>query len=188
MNIIDIIVALIGVMTIWSGWRKGIVAQVCGLVGLVAAIWFAFRMGPAVGIWLKTDPDVSAIAGFAVVLVVALILFSLLGRTLRKFIRWVGLGIIDRCFGVMLSTAKTLIFLGIIFSTVDTFNRQYQFIDAKTLNASHTFYPIMALSEEVFPMVDWVKQRIPKDVAPKMNESLEELKTKIETAKAPAEA
>ena len=43
MNIIDILVCLVLVLCVWSGWKNGILVQLSGIVGIIVGTWAAYR-------------------------------------------------------------------------------------------------------------------------------------------------
>ena len=181
MNIIDIIVGLLLVWAVWCGWRKGIILQVCSIAGLVIAIWLGFKFGETVGLMAQIDPKMAAVGGFLIVFVVALILSSIISRMVRKLFRFAGLGLLDRMLGTMLSVAKYTIMIGILLSAFNRLNANYKMVDDKVIRSSVTFRPMMRLSEQVIPVMDWLKEQIPAEILPEQAFDLKPGKTAEKT-------
>lgn len=161
MNWIDLIVALVLIVAVVSGWRRGFVVQVCSLAGLVAAIWLAARYGAAAGGWLGMDPDVAAPGGFVAVLVVVVVVVAILARTLRRLFRFAGLGVADIVLGVAVSVLKYLLLLGVLFTAFDRLNADYTLVGLQTIRSSVAYRPVMRISEMVYPLLEWVGDRVP---------------------------
>lgn len=68
MHAFDIIVGIPLAYAAYRGFRSGIVAQSCGLLGLVAGVWLASRYGEAAGLWMRVDPSAARVAGFVAIL------------------------------------------------------------------------------------------------------------------------
>ena len=45
----DILVALVLVVAVWNGVRRGLIMQLCSLVGIVVGLWLASHLGEDVG-------------------------------------------------------------------------------------------------------------------------------------------
>ena len=78
------------------GFRSGIVAQSCGLLGLCRGglVWLP-RYGEAAGLWMRVDPSAARVAGFVAILLLTLLGIALLGHLLKGLFRLAGLGPID---------------------------------------------------------------------------------------------
>lgn len=161
MNWIDLIVALILIVAVWNGWRQGFVVQVCGLAGLVVAIWLAARYGAAVGGWLRLDEDVAAPGGFVAVLVGVIVAAAILARAVRKLFRFAGFGIPDIVLGVAVSVLKYVLLLGALFSAFDRLNRDYTLVGPQTIETSIAYRPVIRISGMVYPFLEWVGDRVP---------------------------
>lgn len=166
MGIIDLIVLLTLLFALWNGWSKGVIVQIIGLAGLFLSGWLAFKFGTAIGNHLPLDPDIASIGGFAIVFVVSFLLLAIGARLLRNLFCFAGLGALDKILGIVLCVVKYLMVLSIIFATIDHLNREYQFIEQRTLDNSRTFHPIKNFSELIFPVVDWVRDCLPEEILP----------------------
>ncbi len=161
MNTIDLIVCIVLVVAVWSGFRQGFILQVCSLAGIVAAIWLASRFGAGVGAWLHLDAEVSAPGGFVVVLVAVILAVAILGRLLRKLFRFAGFGVPDVVLGIAVSVLKYMLVLSVLFSAFDSLNRDYTLVGERTVGESKSYKPVMRLSGSVFPFLEWVGDRVP---------------------------
>lgn len=162
MNTIDLITALVALWAIWCGWRRGFVMQVLGLLGIFIAIWLAAQFGGRCGEMLHLDEAYSLAGGFAVVLVVALIGIGIISRLMRKLLKFVGFGGFDALLGIVISLAKYLLLLSIIYSTFHRLNRNFEWIRPQIEEESITFSPVQSFSKSLFPLVEWLGEKLPE--------------------------
>lgn len=165
MNVIDLIVCLVLVVAVWSGWRQGFIVQVCSLTALVAGIWLASRFGPMVGGWLHLDEEVAAVGGFITVFVLTILVVAITGRLVRKLFHFAGFGLADIVLGIVVSVAKFLLVLSVLFSAFDALNVDYSLVERRTLDESKSYRPVMRLSASVLPFLEWVGEQVPQDMA-----------------------
>ena len=159
MNSIDLIVCLILLLAVWSGWRQGLVVQVCSLAGIVIAIWLAAHYGAR---WLRLGESCSAAGGFVAVLVVVVLVVAVIGRLLRGVFRFAGFGLVDTLLGVVVAVLKYLLVLSALFAAFDRINADYTLVEARTIDQSRSYKPVLRLSEAVFPFLEWVGDRVPE--------------------------
>lgn len=162
MNIIDLIVCLVLVLAVWSGWRQGFIMQIFSLAGLVAGIWLAAHYGETVGGWLRLDEDIATPVGFIVVLLIVVLVVAIVGRAIRKLFHFAGLGVTDIVLGVIVAVAKYLLVLSVAFAVLDALNEDYTLVKAQTIETSKSYKPIMRLSKSIFPFLEWIGQQVPQ--------------------------
>ncbi|GAI39500.1 unnamed protein product [marine sediment metagenome] len=103
MNWLDIVIIVVAVLLGLVGLRQGIIKTVFGIAGLIGGIVLAGRyysglaalLSPAAATWAN-------IAAYAIILVVALIVASMVGRLVAKLVHIVMLGWLDRLVGCVL--------------------------------------------------------------------------------------
>ncbi len=160
MNTIDLIVCLVGLWALWSGWRRGCIQQICSLAGFIAAIWLAARFGREVGTMLGLDAEIAMAGGFVVVLLAVIIGVGILSRLLRGVFQFAGLGLIDVVLGIALSMLKFALLLSVLFSAFDRLNEDYNFVSPAKLAASRTYRPIKSLAPAMLPVVEWMGDEV----------------------------
>jgi membrane protein required for colicin V production len=114
LNWIDLVLAIILAMFILLGFRKGLLKEVIGFIGLVVAFWTAMRFTKAAaGLFPKISIPAREALTFLVILVGVFLLFHLAGFLLRKLIKASPLAILDRLGGVALGLLKGGLLLSI---------------------------------------------------------------------------
>ena len=159
MNVLDLLVCVVLAFAVWNGWRRGCIVQLCGLAGLIVAVWLAARFGPEAGRFFGFDESIAAPAGFAVVLLAALCVAAIIGRSIRKLLHFAGLGFADVLLGIAVAVVKYLFLVGVLFTAFDRLNTDFGFVEPQTLEQSKTYRPILRIADRVFPFVERVQEQ-----------------------------
>lgn len=162
MNAIDLIVCLVLALALWNGWRQGFIVQVCSLAAIVIGIWLAARYGATVGGWLRLDARFAAAGGFATVLVATVLAAAVLARLIRRLFHFAGFGLLDTVLGIAVSVLKYLLVLSALFAAFDSVNADHALVEARSIERSKSYKPILRLSELLFPFLEWVGDRVPQ--------------------------
>lgn len=113
MNWFDIVLILVLVLTTFMGFRRGLIGMVLPLAGLIIGIILAGHYHDAVGGWLPIDNlEYAGWAGYAIIVVAVLIVSVILAVVLRRFIRLVLLGWVDRVGGAFFGLVLGGLFCG----------------------------------------------------------------------------
>lgn len=160
MNIFDIIVYIALAWAVFNGWRRGFLLQMVSLVAVVAGLLLAAKYGAEVGAMLGIANSTSAIAGFVVIFVLALIAITIAGHLLRAVLRFTGLGVMDVLFGILFSVAKVGLVVGVMFSWLAAINKDYGWVQTQTIEQSRWFTPIVQIVDKVSPYVEGITQNI----------------------------
>jgi len=109
-------------------WR-GLASEVLALLAWIAAFFAAREWGGMVagllGGWLS-DPALRQMAGFVVVFVVTMLLFSVARWVFSRLLRVVGLGLVDRFLGTLFGIARGMLIVltGVLLSGLTDLPRQ----------------------------------------------------------------
>ncbi|NIQ95418.1 MAG: CvpA family protein, partial [Desulfuromonadales bacterium] len=107
MNGLDIAILItLGVFTL-KGLLRGLLRELCSLIGIVAGSFLAFYFHPPLANWLAAavdlPPRICVIAAFLVLFLVTVSLFAVLGYLLSQSISALFLGginqVVGGCFG-----------------------------------------------------------------------------------------
>lgn len=135
-----------------EGSGSGIVAQSCGLLGLVAGVWLASRYGEAAGLWMRVDPSAARVAGFVAILLLTLLGIALLGHLLKGLFRLAGLGPIDAVGGLLLGVVKMALILSLLLGAFETVNRSAGWVGERSYARAVLYKPVREVSRWVFPL------------------------------------
>jgi len=118
MNLIDILVWAILVVFIVKGFLKGLVREVCSLVGLVMGIWAACKYYPslsaAIRPYIHLPHNVSSTISFALIFLAIGLLFFFLGHLLTVVFKIVLLGGVNRVGGVLFGVVQGSLVLSML--------------------------------------------------------------------------
>ena len=153
MTVLDIILIIPLVYAVYSGFKKGILAQLGGIVGIILGIWLAFRFSGRVGQWLGLDEEIAYYVAFALIVVVCLILIGILGWCLGKIFHFVGLGLLNRLGGVVLSLLKTVLILGALLMAFNAINKHTYLVSPKQFDHSLLYGPIVRVTDYTLPFL-----------------------------------
>ena len=57
---------------------------------------------------------------------------------------------------------KYLLVLSVLFSAFDALNEDYCLVGPRTIERSKSYKPVRWLSESIFPFLEWVGERVPR--------------------------
>ena len=125
----DWAVVTVVVLSSLLGMWRGLVSEVFALLAWIAAFFAARMWGGAaaevLSVWLH-DPGARHVAGFATVFVATLLLFAALGFLLSRFLRMIGMGLVDRFLGTLFGIARSLpiVLAGVLIGGMTDLPRQ----------------------------------------------------------------
>ena len=112
MNWLDVVLLLLLLVSVVTSFSAGLTREVVGLVTMVAAligaVWFYGTAGSFLLPYVSS-PGVAHFCGFLIVFCGVLILGSLLGRALGRFIKAAGLSFVDRLLGAAFGLVRGLL-------------------------------------------------------------------------------
>ena len=152
LNIYDIIIAILLVWALVSGYRKGIIVQACQLAGLLLGLWLGFRFCKVAGGWFGYE-QVSPILAFVVLFLVTILVAALIGRLTRSIVKVAGLGFLDRFIGIVLSVVKVGVLTSLAMGLFIRINNNLNLVDKQPIEESVLIGPIERLSNAVLPLL-----------------------------------
>ncbi|MFI3327794.1 MAG: CvpA family protein [Rikenellaceae bacterium] len=159
MTTIDIIIAIILIYAVITGFREGIIIQACSMVGIVAGIVLGLRYGTIAATLFGISNQYNYIWGFIIVLILAVIAINVAANLARRVIHFAGFGLLDAMLGVTLSLFKYLLILSLLFSAFDMVNSSFNIIPPQNLAKSTLYRPITNLSRWITPALEWGQQK-----------------------------
>lgn len=119
---IDVVVIIALVWAFILGIKRGLVVQLCHLVGLYMAMLIAPRFASDVGSLFMDDPGKAYLAGFIVIVAAALLLIWVIAPIVKAVVVWKPIKGIDTVMGGVLNIATSLIVIAALFSIFDRIN------------------------------------------------------------------
>ncbi len=156
MNPVDIAILIVLVAFVAKGVLRGLLKEVCSLLGLVVGGWLAFAFHVPVSQWLVSSfglPDKLGVgAAFVALFLGSVILFGALGFVLSRFVSLVFLGGVNRLTGGIFGAIQGVVLLALIlFALQSPVGREYipQAI-SQAMQRSHLAPPFVELGQAVF--------------------------------------
>lgn len=136
MNFVDILIWGILLGFVAKGFMKGLVREVCTMLGLIVGCWAAFRYYPAVAGVLRPvihlPTGIAAVISFILIFITVGLLFYFLGHLLTVVFKIALLGGVNRIGGVVFGFLQgalllsILLYLGSARSAPDKLKQQIQ--------------------------------------------------------------
>lgn len=98
MEWMDLIILAVVASSIFVGMVQGFLRTACSLLGLIVGILLASSNYPALAAYLKFGTKYEAFSNaiaFVTIVATVMIVANLIGVSLKKFSRWLGLGFLD---------------------------------------------------------------------------------------------
>lgn len=120
--IIDILFAVLAILSLILGWRKGFVVQLIQLIVLYAAILLAPEFADSVGEIFTDDRSLTYLIGFVAIILVSWVIIRIIAPLFRKILLFGLLKKFDSLFGMVLSFFTMVIIVSVICSLFVTVN------------------------------------------------------------------
>ena len=164
MNTFDIVVIVIISFCMIRGAFKGLIGEVSGIIGVMAAFYGAHSYYPMITVygekWIENSV-IRNILAFFLIFCAVLIVVGFVSLLIRKFLNFVFLGWVDRTLGFMFGTAKGVLIMAVIFIMITSFSpKNPDFLTTSKLS------PYIAKVSEA--MTVFVSQDTRKDFLKKM--------------------
>ncbi|MXV37264.1 hypothetical protein GO491_01040 [Flavobacteriaceae bacterium Ap0902] len=144
MSILDIILSLPLIYGLYTGYSKGLIRQLTGLIGGVVSILFGIKLSSYLRIYLVendlVNPEWSAIVGFVVTILGILLALRIAGAIVRKTTQFIGLGFIEELAGAILGVIKFALITMVILLFFVKINNTLEITPKQTF-AQSMLYP-----------------------------------------------
>lgn len=120
--VIDILVLICAIWALVLGLKRGFLVQLCHFVGLYIAVLLAPKYALEVGELILDDPGKAYITGFALIIIVAILLVWIVAPLLRYIIVWRPIRPVDALLGGVLNLATMVVITAVLFSVFDQIN------------------------------------------------------------------
>ena len=125
MNVFDIVIIVIVSFCLIRGAFKGLVGEVSGIIGVVAAFYGAYTYYSLITVyaekWIENS-GIRNIFAFFLIFCAILILIGFVSLLIRKLLNLVFLGWVDRSFGLLFGAAKGVLIVSVIFIMITSFS------------------------------------------------------------------
>lgn len=159
---IDIILGGLLLYGIVKGLWKGLFAELASLLSLLAGIYVAVKFSGLVGKMLEghvDNPKYISIVAFTITFIAVVVGIVLLAKVFTKLADFSGLGLVNRLLGGFFGLLKMILILSVSLNFFMKLNSSNVLAEKKTLDDSLFFYPILKVSNTIFPVLEeWFKE------------------------------
>ena len=155
MNFIDVLIVLPLLFGAYRGFKNGLVMEVFLLlalfVGLYVGINFSEFFTEKLKGWFGWDNRYLPIILFSLIFIAIGAMIYFLGITLDKLIKAVKLTLINKIFGGVFSTLKSLYFVSITLILISAYDKGGSFIPETAKKGSLLYQPTVDFSTKTIP-------------------------------------
>jgi len=170
MNLLDIILGIILILSFVSGMKKGLFVTLASLIGLVlgiiGAIYFSDFVAGYLYEWLSWSEQTINIVARLVTFIGIVVLVSWAGKFLTKMADFAFLGIFNKILGGVFNVLISAFIISIIFMFFNNWNPTNYVIPEKKKENSYLYNPVTSLAPMIIPnLIEEVENfEFPEDV------------------------
>lgn len=156
MNWLDIVIGIILLGGVFSGFKNGVIGEIAGLAGLILGIWGAIKFS-----WWTADmlndlgltSEYMHIISFMVTFILIIVAVHLLAHFINKLLESMALGFVNKLAGMAVGVIKSALIISVILMLVDTLDEQGKFVKAETKEESILYEPLSNLVPAILPFL-----------------------------------
>ena len=120
----------------YTGFKKGLVAQILGIISLLAGVWIGTHFQDLIEPFIaeKVQEKYLSTLSFIILFFITIIAGAIITKIIEKFINFVQLKLLNKIAGVVLGMIKILSFLVIIIFILESWDTQSFIIKKTTKN------------------------------------------------------
>lgn len=151
MVLVDILILALLAIFLLKGLFRGLLREICSLLGLILGGVFAFSFHVPFAQLLQDSvglpPQVSVWAAFLCIFLVVVIVFGVLGFVLHRFVKMVLLGGVNRLAGAVFGVAQAVVILAMLILAMGS--QPAPAMARQMVSSSHLAPPFAVLGEAI---------------------------------------
>ena len=152
---IDIIIGVILIYGIVTGFYRGLFLELSSRIRLLAGIYFASNFYNIVAKYIQKiiswEENYLIILSFIIILILTIICINLVAKSLTKLADNISLGLLNKMIGSLFGFVKYFIVCMIFVLIFDRINSTIELINPLTLSHSELYPYIKLVNQEIFP-------------------------------------
>jgi membrane protein required for colicin V production len=136
MNLADLLILVVLVVSVVSAFIKGFFVEVFSLAGVILGLFLAAANYGGLAPWVShvvENHEVANLIAFLLIALLVMLLAGLAGRLFRGLLRGVGLGIVDRLLGAAFGLVKGCVLVTLVLMGMVAFLPQQKWLDSSRL-------------------------------------------------------
>lgn len=152
---IDIVLGALLAYGLVKGIWKGLFVELASLIALLAGIFIAVKFSLVIGDAISDEPSRTAsVTAFIITFIIVVVAITLLAKVFTGLADFAGLGLINRLLGGVFGFLKMVMVLSVLLNFFLKVNTSSAFAEQKTLDDSVFFYPVLSVSNYIFPSLE----------------------------------
>lgn len=156
MNWFDIIIAILLLGGLISGFRNGVIGELANLAGLILGVWGAIRFSwwtAGVLADLGIHSQYMHIISFIITFILIVIVVQILSKFLTKLAETLFLGFVNRIAGMAVGLIKTALILSVLIYAIGILDENSSFIKEEVREESLFYEPLSELVPTILPFL-----------------------------------
>lgn len=153
MIVFDLIVLATLLLSMFKGYKNGILKEIAGILGFYIGVFVAIKIGPSINDQFGITSPGSKMATLVVLFVAVLIGVNIAVKLGSKFLDLSKIGPLNNTFGASFAGLRTFLMLGFFFSLFLKVNEKVAILTPEQVNASNVIQPIQSTTMEMVPVV-----------------------------------
>ncbi|MDE6183048.1 MAG: CvpA family protein [Rikenellaceae bacterium] len=164
MNVLDIILAVLFLYAIVKGYRAGLVLELCGIIGVIAAAYISYNFAQEIAVKLLPSLSHNYSLSFFLVFVAVLTAIGIAARIVSRVIDFTGMGFINKICGAVASFLKMAIVLAVFIALFNALNNTVGWVRRDSLKESSGYMSLLRLSQSFFPHIDFKGPSVTEEI------------------------
>lgn len=158
MNVLDILIGIILLFSIYNGVKNGLIISIFTLIGLIGGLYAAFYLSENTALRLSEIVNIKSqnmiFVAYILNFIVVIVLVTILGKILTSVIKTVGLGILNRIGGLAFGVLKGALIASFLLYFVQRFDKNEIILKSSVKEKSILYAPISKVAPTVIPMLN----------------------------------
>jgi membrane protein required for colicin V production len=159
MNYLDIIIAILLLISTITGFKKGFIHQLASLAALFLGIFLAAKFSKLITPFLQqhftSSLNVTKVLAFVIIFIVVIILVHILGKILEKTFDEIELGPLNKIVGAIFSLVKMLLIISSIMILLKLSIIKFSWPAPTDREKSYLYKPIESIVPAIFPYFEY---------------------------------
>jgi membrane protein required for colicin V production len=157
MNWIDLVIVVILILSMVSGFINGLIREVASLAALILGIWGAIKFSGFTAAKLYDYFDMTGhyvgIIAFLITFGIIVVIIHFVGVLADKIADSAALGFFNRLLGIAFGLFKTVLIMSVFFVILNAIDAKRSFLPREKLEQSIFFNPISDIAPAIFPII-----------------------------------
>jgi len=157
MNWIDLVIVIILILSMVSGFINGLVREIASLAALILGIWGAIKFSGFTAAKLYDYFDMTGkyvgIIAFLITFGIIVVIIHFVGIIADKFVDAASLGFINRLLGIAFGFLKSVLIMSVFFVILNAIDARRPFLPKEKIEESMFFNPISDIAPAIFPII-----------------------------------